>query len=521
MSEEITDCNICLEPFKGQARKPIQCPKCEQKSCGKCIQTFMLNEINEPHCPNCRYGWTRRFLHENLPRSFLVGPWADHRRSILWTRDQAYLPDAQVRVERIKQSRQLEKDRDPLMVRRRELAAELATVDEMLGQLNHNIYLLSEGQAIEADAPEEARKFVRKCMHTGCNGFLSTAWKCGLCDNYTCKECLVVKGPERDAEHTCAETDLATARLIAKDTKPCPKCGEGIYRSEGCSHMFCTSCKTAFNWNTMKIQEGGYIDNPHYFAYAQANGIGQRNPGELPCGGLPSYRTVDALLNWSGATDRLHGRNEPPEYKEAYHIRNTLGHMAGYIAQRYNSHNVEDDNSRLRVQFLMNELTKDQVKRQLLNMERRKERHRVIREVIDTFTTVGSDLFRNYEARATDAIRKVLPDFTIPERSFRSWWLENKKTAPIIHKIWCAEWKRTAEELDKLRTYCNAAFVDISRYYTCVVPQLDEKYSFNTIRFTKDGRQITKKVREEEEEMDADSDEEGRIAVPPTPSLHD
>jgi hypothetical protein len=466
----------------------------------------MLNDIAEPHCPNCRYGWTRRFLHEHLPRSFLTGPWASHRRNVLWERDRAYLPEAQVQVERIKQSRILSQERDPLYARRRELAAELATLDDMLMQLNFNIVRLANGQAIEAtSAPEEERKFVRKCMRSECNGFLSTAWKCGLCDHYTCKECLATKGTERDAEHTCTETDLATARLIAKDTKPCPKCGEGIYRSEGCSHMFCTTCKTAFNWNTMKIQEGGYIDNPHYFAYAQANGIGQRNPGDLPCGGLPSYRTVDALLIWSGATDRLHGRNEPTEYKEAYHIRNTLGHMFGYIANRYNSHNQEEDNSQIRVKFLMNELTKDQVKRQLLNVERRKERHRAIREVIDTFVTVGSDLFRNYEARATDAIRKVLPDFTIPERSFRNWWIENKKTAPIIHKIWCVEWRRIADELDKLRIYCNEAFADVSRYYTCVVPQLDENYSFNTVRFAKDGHIITKKVKDEEE-MDADSD---------------
>ncbi len=465
----------------------------------------MLNEITEPHCPNCRYGWTRRFLHENLSRSFLIGPWAIHRRTVLWTRDQAYLPEAQVQVERIKQSRLLAQERDPLMARRRELAAELATIDDMLMQLNFNISRLAGGLPVEAGAPEEARKFIRKCMHSGCNGFLSTAWKCGLCENYTCKECLAVKGPDRDAEHTCVEADLATARLIAKDTKPCPKCGEGIYRSEGCSHMFCTSCKTAFNWNTMKIQEGGYIDNPHYFAYAQANGIGQRNPGDPgPCGGLPSYRTVDALLNWQGATENLHGRNEPPQYKEAYRLRNTLGHMHGYIAQRYNSHNEEDDNSQLRVRFLMNELSKDEVKRALLNSERRKERHRAIREIIDTFVTVGSDLFRNYEARATDAIRKVLPDFTIPERSYRIWWLENRRTAPIIHKIWCAEWNHSAEEFDKLRIYCNTAFADVSRYYTCVVPQLDVTYSFNTMRFTKDGRTVTKKVKEEEEDSDSD-----------------
>lgn len=512
-------CNICLESIKGVRNKPIQCPKCQQQSCSKCIQMFMLNEINEPHCPNCRYGWTRRFLHENLSRSFLVGPWAAHRRSILWERDQAYMPEAQIHVERIKQSEQLVKDQEPLRERRRILAAELSVIDDMINQLNRNIYLLSSGQPIEEgaqSAQEEARKFVRKCMKSNCPGFLSTAWKCGLCENYTCKECLVIKGPDRDADHTCAEADLATARLIAKDTKPCPKCGEGIYRSEGCSHMFCTSCKTAFNWNTMKIQENGYIDNPHYFAYAQANGIGVRNPGaDAPCGGLPNYRIIDALMDWSAATSGIHGRSEPPEYKQAYIVRNCLGHMHGFIANRFNSHNEEGNTNTLRVKYLMNELTKDEVQRQLLNLERKRERHRAIREIIDTFVTVGSDLFRNYEARSLDAIRKVMPSYWQSGQwnSFRTFWLDNKKVAPIIHKIWIAEWKRTAQEFNELREYCNTAFVDVSKFYACVVPQLDEKYNEVSNRFNKEGAIKKRKVEAETQAdntttIDWDSDSE-------------
>jgi hypothetical protein len=497
-------CNICLDTIKGR-NKPIQCPKCQQHSCSKCIQTFMLNEVAEPHCPNCRYGWTRRFLHEHLTRSFLIGPWASHRRSILWERDQAYMPEAQIHVERIKQSRELEKDLKPLVERRAALYTELDTVNDMIVELQHNIYRLQNGIAIEAggEAKEEARKFVRKCMLSNCPGFLSTSWKCGICDNYTCKECLVVRGTERDAEHTCIEADLATARLIAKDTKPCPKCGEGIYRSEGCSHMFCTACKTAFNWTTMKIQENGYIDNPHYFAYAQANGIGVRNPGaDAPCGGLPSDRMVDALISWLGASNGgLHGRHEPPEYHQAYSMRRCLAHMFGYVSNHYNSHNIESNTTALRVKYLMNELTKEEVQRQLLNLERKRERHRAIREVIDTLVTVGSDLFRNYEARAMDAIRAVMPTYGEAFGRgfrFRQFWIDNKRLAPIIHKIWIAEWKKTAEEMQRLREYCNAAFADVSRYYTCVVPQIDETFHDTTARFNKDGI-VTKKMKSEAE----------------------
>jgi hypothetical protein len=43
-----------------------------------------------------------------------------------------------------------------------------------------------------------------------------------------------VKGYTRDVEHTCNEDDLATARLIAADTKPCPQCATGIFKIDGC-----------------------------------------------------------------------------------------------------------------------------------------------------------------------------------------------------------------------------------------------------------------------------------------------
>jgi hypothetical protein len=81
---------------------------------------------------------------------------------------------------------------------------------------------------------EEKKKFVRRCTRDGCQGFLSTAWKCGLCEWYSCAHCFVVKGQTHDVPHECKKEDLETAELIKKDCKPCPKCGEFIQKSSGC-----------------------------------------------------------------------------------------------------------------------------------------------------------------------------------------------------------------------------------------------------------------------------------------------
>jgi hypothetical protein len=81
---------------------------------------------------------------------------------------------------------------------------------------------------------EEKKKFVRRCTRDGCKGFLSTAWKCGICEWYSCSKCFAVKGQTHDVEHECKKEDIETAELIKKECKPCPKCGEFIEKSSGC-----------------------------------------------------------------------------------------------------------------------------------------------------------------------------------------------------------------------------------------------------------------------------------------------
>jgi ribosomal protein S15P/S13E len=86
------------------------------------------------------------------------------------------------------------------------------------------------GQTIET----ARRVFVRACPAGDCRGFLSQAWKCGMCDNWTCPECHEVKGKEKDGPHVCDPNNVETAKLLAKDSRPCPKCASVIFKIDGC-----------------------------------------------------------------------------------------------------------------------------------------------------------------------------------------------------------------------------------------------------------------------------------------------
>ena len=70
------------------------------------------------------------------------------------------------------------------------------------------------------------------------------------------------------------------------ESKPCPKCGACVQKSMGCDQMFCTACKTPFDWRTLKIIQHSRIHNPHFFEWrdthrgeaAAANNMEQDNP---------------------------------------------------------------------------------------------------------------------------------------------------------------------------------------------------------------------------------------------------
>jgi hypothetical protein len=111
------------------------------------------------------------------------------------------------------------------------------------------------------------RRIVMACPAADCAGFVDTLWKCGVCDTKVCRECRVLKA---DA-HECTPDDVATAKALAQESKPCPKCAAAISKVSGCDQMWCTNCHATFSWNTGKI-ETSVIHNPHYFQWAAANG---------------------------------------------------------------------------------------------------------------------------------------------------------------------------------------------------------------------------------------------------------
>jgi hypothetical protein len=165
------------------------------------------------------------------------------------------------------------------------------------------------GNSAAEDA--ERKKFIMKCQAANCPGFLSTQYKCGVCDLYTCSECLEMKENEK---HQCKKENIESAQMIRKETKPCPSCATRIYKIDGCDQMWCVDCKTAFSWNSGQIVNSR-IHNPHYYEYLrQTNGSVPREPGDIPggaavCGQFPTLTEVRSYLSKLGNTPNIEKSN--------------------------------------------------------------------------------------------------------------------------------------------------------------------------------------------------------------------
>lgn len=444
---ELPSCSICAEYYTTVVRKKVECNSCHKEVCSKCIEKYMMSNLEDPHCLHCRSGWNRAFLTTFLTAAFLNKTYYAYRQTVLLNREKSFLPQYQVAAEREVKIRSLEredaavKERYNLIERKRN--EELYAISKERTLLWRKIDNVRMGREETASAGTTVRtvvatKFIRRCPATGCNGFLSSAWKCGICNHWACPDCFEVKGLERDVAHTCTADALATAALIRKDTKPCPSCGEMISKIDGCDQMFCTSCHKPFSWISGQAITKGAIHNPHYYQWIAKGGAGApANRGFVPCGGFPNPYHLQSAIHTSSTENR----------KKLLSLLRQCIHMNEVERHRYERHLDPINNEELGVQFLLKTKSEDDWKAALGRREKDRQKCNEIRDILDAFDGAAIDLFRRF-------------DTTVQ--------YPRKECETLVLSV--------IEELEALRKFIFQSMTEVSRSFNCSVPLLNEKW---------------------------------------------
>lgn len=375
--EAVECCPICINTFTDKVRKAIECPICDFKCCLECFKTHTKSG-GDIMCmnPDCRSVFQEKFIRENLPNSFIKKEYGSARKEFLWDSEKGMMPETQPIVEAKIDYMRAEKELKQLQLEYRRMIAEKK--EEMAEAKN-----IMRGKKKSDNAGK--RTFLSKCPHEGCQGYLNSAYNCGICGHSTCSKCFQIKGED----HVCNEDDIKTAELIRSDTKGCPSCGELIHKIQGCDQMWCPSCSTAFSWKTGKIVTG-VIHNPHYFEYRNRNGGNDRNVRDIPCGGLIGLEVLkNETRKIEIPSDRARVEIDLERYwRFAAELRDDITTMTEEN-DRFNS--TKD----LRIRFMMNEITEESFKNQLLRRDNLSIKNKEVVQVYNTIALLIEDQLRN------------------------------------------------------------------------------------------------------------------------------
>jgi hypothetical protein len=391
--KEVPICNVCIEPLNNSTRISVACGFCDYISCKECYKHYLMDSNLNAHCMNCKKEWDLKTMVSKFDRKFLDTAYRHHREDVLVEREKGLMPATQAIVEH-----QIALEKTWLQIR-------VLRIEE--NKLNVEINKLI--RSTSANAPLERKKFIRKCTKDDCKGFLSSQWKCGLCETFTCPECHDLIGLDKNVEHTCDPDTLATAKLLDSDTKSCPKCAVGIFKIEGCDQMFCTECHTAFSWKTGRLMLG-QIHNPHFLEFQRAGGVIPRNPLEIRCGREIDNEFIRSLDYTISRFAGLMNRNDTVEK-----ARNIL-HLRHIEIPRFEGGNVAE-NEDLRISYMRNRITEEDFKRKIQLREKKIQKKHEFYNVLTMFITCQTELFYRLSNECAEEV-KINLDITSGGRQF-------------------------------------------------------------------------------------------------------
>ena len=213
----VAECTVCAEPFNLSSRDKVTCEfsDCQYTACKQCVRTYLLSTTADPHCMNCKKEWGMKFLVAQLNRSYVTTEFRQHRAQLLLERELSRMPETMDLATRHKLARDEEKKVEDELKTIHELEVQIqkhrAKINEHR-RVKYN-YLYGDRNAKEKEE-QDRRQFIMPCPNNECRGFLSTQYKCDMCDMFTCKDCHNVVGAKKDDPHTCNPDDVQSAELI-------------------------------------------------------------------------------------------------------------------------------------------------------------------------------------------------------------------------------------------------------------------------------------------------------------------
>tara|TARA_B100001057_G_scaffold500940_1_gene619001 strand:+ start:870 stop:2369 length:1500 start_codon:yes stop_codon:yes gene_type:complete len=466
-------CSVCWNKYNKSTRKKVSCNFCDLECCRECIRAYLLQTTELPHCMECKNKWELDFTKEAVLSSYLDKTYKQHRKNILFELEKARIPQTIPKAEKTKRVRELDADI-------KETNKELRDLREKMQILEHKNYnIRQEKYRLLSRAQNDKREFKQACGVEGCKGFLSSQWKCGICNNWTCPKCFVILGPDKECGHECKEDDVKTAELIKKETRNCPGCATPIFRVSGCDQMWCTQCHIAFSWQTGR-KVTGTIHNPHFYQWQREGGQAPiQNPGNIACGGLPNnhyyisnlYKVL--LCNYGITPYRINANLLPQSIRKSIRTATKFHRLAEHFHHmvlnrlRVECANVRN-NDELRIKYILNELDEEGMKKILIRRDKLYNKKLATLQIYELIGTIITESVQDISQTADE----ILAAYRRNQNNLGE--QEKEKMRQVIIK--------NANRFTSVREYANNELLKVGLLYKQTVKIIDETFNMLSVK---------------------------------------
>lgn len=399
---------ICAEDVWADTK--VGCSYCGFAPCGECVKTFIVLSDHEPACMGCKKVWSREYVMEKFDKRWVRDSFLPHLGKIIKEEEKALLPNTQheaalvarirdyiTKIKNLPTDAQLKRrhNKSQWHILEQELQKKRAMRNKLIDEM-YQLKIQTEtygGDNLRVAPTDKEKTYVFKCPFDDCRGFVSTEYSCGTCERKVCGDCHKPLGTDQTSRHKCVDDDVRTATLVRNETKPCPKCATLIFKASGCNQIFCTQCHIAFDWLTLKI-DNGIIHNPHYYEFLASQTGGGRaaiDIERIACGDLPRTREYVDHVSWlsSSSTDN----DWIDAMRFLFDLHRTAMHLREVVLPAYSLNRIKT-NLHLRVQYLLGDIDDDAWTRKLVHREKRNLKFRAISNLVHMVIVVLEDFVR-------------------------------------------------------------------------------------------------------------------------------
>jgi hypothetical protein len=431
-------CTICVERYDYATRSKITCTACMFECCKTCFKRYITDKESAHllRCMSCGVEFNRTSLYEAMGPTFMSTTYRDIRQNILFEIEKGFFTATQDSIQRVLRINKL-RDEIPkvdIMIQKKKtkhmkkmmqfrMSEDKMSVRDaldmygiMLNQLDHFDEMRSDevsrlqreiNRLNTTDSSTITNTYILTCPHKDCAGILSIEnttknghYQCLVCNSVVCSQCKIeISNPKT---HKCDPNILETLKFIENTTKPCPSCKAPIHKIIGCNQMFCTYCKTSFDWRTLRINNGA-VHNPHHAQWMRETYGRSREPTDQQCGRELDIDNValKCAAEMSLQFNLAHMKNGSDMTDYIFEaIRMAVHHQYITITdlsrERY-SHNTNEE---LRMKLLTNDITEKVFKRNIQRIDKANSRRAEMLDIVITYRDALTDIVWDYYINA-------------------------------------------------------------------------------------------------------------------------